>query len=330
MSRSSSDAPVFIVMALISGPNLLFWALKRLYKKRQIENTPTSKIRSAAMGMVEFSGIARQKKPLIAPLSNLRCCWWWCQVQELRRSGKNSHWATVKTVGSIDFFYLDDMTGHVLVNPIGAEISVMNTTHDINSSTRPKLSPLLSSWGVDSSGWFGFEKRMRILEETLPESAPVYVIGELSLMRDQLKDRQMRFRERLRLLKSNPGAMKNADSNQDGSVSSDEWDAFRIKQEEAFLESEMAKDAGTTQEEQMVVQAPAHGTYIISAGTEADVLGKMSWMVPLALVGGLALSAGGVYMANLQHWSPLFIVGLLLAGMVFGRWIKLKGAIQWH
>ncbi len=66
--------------------------------------------------------MARQQKPQKAPLSNMDAGWWSCRVEELRSNGKNSHWETIKQVGSNDLFYLEDPTGRVLVNPLGAEL----------------------------------------------------------------------------------------------------------------------------------------------------------------------------------------------------------------
>jgi len=58
----------------------------------------------------------------------------------------------------IDAFILDDTTGQVMVDPVGAEISVRETTQALDSRTRTKLSPLLAGWGLNSTGWFGLDR----------------------------------------------------------------------------------------------------------------------------------------------------------------------------
>ena len=55
----------------------LFWGgINCIRLKRQIENTPTSKVRSIAMGMVEVHGRTRRVYALISPLTNSACAWY--------------------------------------------------------------------------------------------------------------------------------------------------------------------------------------------------------------------------------------------------------------
>jgi hypothetical protein len=329
MSKNGDELQGLFLL-LVGGPAAVLWGIRRLHIKRAIENTATSKVRGAAMGHIELAGIARQRKKLLSPVSAVECCWWRCKVQEWRRSGKHSRWHTIHTVGSVDLFFLDDTTGQVLVNPIGAEINVHETTQDLNSRTRTKLSPILASWGLRDSSWFGLDRPLRLVEEALPDGYPVYVLGYLSLTHSHLQDRQVRMRERLRALKADAGQMKEADFNRDGIVDPEEWDAFRLEQEKMFLQEELSKEAAHAAREQMMVIAPADGPYIISTGCEADVTGRMAWAAPLALLLGLICSGIGVYWAVRVHWHPLFIVGLVTAGVVLGFLNKSKGALSWR
>lgn len=59
-----------------------------------MEDTPTSKLRSAAQGYVELSGYGAllEGAPIIAPLTGLTCTWYSHEIEERRRSGKNTHW----------------------------------------------------------------------------------------------------------------------------------------------------------------------------------------------------------------------------------------------
>ena len=63
-----------------------FW----LRTKRMIENIPTSKIRSLAMGLVEIKGsVVAYKKPLLkSPFQGKPCVWFRYMIQEYRKSGK--------------------------------------------------------------------------------------------------------------------------------------------------------------------------------------------------------------------------------------------------
>lgn len=328
--HSSRHSPAQIILIfLVGGPALVLYGLKRLFLLREIENTPTSKIRSAAVGKVELSGLARMRKPLKSPITQLDCCWWLCRVQELRSNGKNSHWATIKSMGSLDIFFLQDPTGQVMVNPMGAELSVLNSTFELNAMNRTKIAPVLQSWGVGDTNWFGLNKKMRVLEECLPDCAPVYVLGEIAPVKDHLADRDGRFRARLRHVKEDAEQMKGADTNQDGTVDAQEWDAMLHKQEEQFLKEELARQSQEPQEEAMLVRAPQSGTYLISTGTQSEVTRRYRWATPLSLLGGLLMSAGGVYWAIQEQWAALVIVGCVGIGFVLSLALTRKGVTVW-
>ncbi len=99
---------------------LIFYYLKRA---RLIEDTPTSRIRSAAQGYVELiggvsAGEAGEQK---APLSGTPCVWFDYKVERYRK-GKHGHWHTVDQGTSEQWFQIDDRTGICVIDPQGAEI----------------------------------------------------------------------------------------------------------------------------------------------------------------------------------------------------------------
>jgi hypothetical protein len=329
MYASPHDRPDGILWLLLFGPFALIHGLRTFNEKRLIENTPTSKVRSAAMGPVELAGIARWRKPQKAPMSGMDCCWWDCQVQELRSSGKDRHWATIHHASSVDLFYLDDTTGRVLVSPLGAELHILKNTFDLNASTRIQFAPVLTGWGLDDMNWFGGERRLRILESVIPDCAPIFVMGELISLVSHVVDRQARFRERMRAVKADPARMAEADANHDGTVDAEEWDAFRARQEDAFITEELARAAQQPpQADTMLVQAPDDRPFIISTGTEGDLLGSFRWLAPLGVIGGITMSALGVAWALSETWEMCSILGLLAIGLVGGVVFK-KFKLDW-
>ncbi len=88
--------------------------------KRTMENTPTSRARSAAMGMVEIQGRAVRRYALVSPMTHLACVYW--RLEKFRRDS-NDQW---KSVGSSNSgpvpFDLEDATGRIAVDPRGASI----------------------------------------------------------------------------------------------------------------------------------------------------------------------------------------------------------------
>ncbi len=140
------------VALLIGGPALLGWGLRTFQKMRFLQNVPRSKVRSAAMGIVELHGQARIAQPLVSPVSNRPCCWWRCQEQEYQVHGKQSRWVTLSDTNSLNSFFLEDETGRVRIDPADAELHIPSTT-------TPS----------------GFNRRH--IEQIIFEYSPLYVIG---------------------------------------------------------------------------------------------------------------------------------------------------------
>ena len=66
-----------------------WFALRWLHVARMIEDTPTSRIRSAAQGYVELGGRCRALDGTqnLAPLTQRPCVWWRCRIQQTVESG---------------------------------------------------------------------------------------------------------------------------------------------------------------------------------------------------------------------------------------------------
>ncbi len=99
---------------------LIFYYLKRA---RLIEDTPTSRIRSAAQGYVELIGgvSAGEAGELAAPLSGTPCVWFDYKIERYRK-GKHGHWYTIDQGTSEQWFQIDDRTGVCTIDPQGAHV----------------------------------------------------------------------------------------------------------------------------------------------------------------------------------------------------------------
>jgi hypothetical protein len=115
---------IWCVVGFCAGIGLFLYGFKLLQRRRLILDTPFSKIRSASMGMVEISGLADGPYTLIAPVTSRACYYYRTLVWEWKQSGKNKQW--VKIAGECMHvpFFVDDNTGHVLVDPRGADLDL--------------------------------------------------------------------------------------------------------------------------------------------------------------------------------------------------------------
>jgi len=138
MSITAPDKASMLLLELIGNSRAWFWPMLGacagmycfyrgfclLQRKRLIMDTPASKIRSAAMGLVEVSGLATGPYTLTAPITGVPCYFYRSTAWEWKQQGRNSSWQKVAEENMHVPFYLDDNTGRVLVNPQGAELDI--------------------------------------------------------------------------------------------------------------------------------------------------------------------------------------------------------------
>src|SRR5437773_2830252 len=129
------DPTIYAAVGVGIGVYLFYRGFQMLCRKRLILNTPTSKIRSAAMGLVEVNGLAVGPYIMNAPITGLPCYYHRSMAWQLKQSGKNKEWQKVADESRHLLFFLDDNTGRVLVNPQGAEMDIHRDFHEEYSTS---------------------------------------------------------------------------------------------------------------------------------------------------------------------------------------------------
>ena len=172
---------IFAAVAFIIGIVLFISGLSSFKRKRLMENIPTSKIRSLAMGLAEIYGEAVHSKGklLKSPFSGSRCVYYDFKVEKLVSTGKSSYWSTIKTGREGEHFFLKDDTGMVLVTTEGANLDIKKDNHfDTHHGKKPPKQALdfLESRGVSTKSWI-FKHRLRIMERFIAPGDKLYVLG---------------------------------------------------------------------------------------------------------------------------------------------------------
>lgn len=173
---------IFGIFGLGFGIILFLSSFKTFKRKRLIEDIPTSKIRSIAMGLVEICGevIPASNRIFKAPFTNKDCVYYRCIVQEERSSGKRRTWVTIKEEEKRDYFYLKDDTGLVLIDPRNAEIDIptdFQFQSGINKDPPDSLKQYLSANKISYEGIFSINKKMRFYEYHIAPNDKLYIMG---------------------------------------------------------------------------------------------------------------------------------------------------------
>jgi len=180
--RMDSDVFLWALIGLVAGLVVFVLGLVWFRQKQLIENTPTSKIRSLAMGMVEVFGevIPAEKQLLRSPLSGEDCVYYKYAIEEFRQQGKSSSWVTVKRGEERTRFFIKDKTGGVLVDPRGAKIET-SADHQYESGfggdPPQKVLDFLEREGLKHEGFLGFNKKMRFTEHNIVPGDKLYIMG---------------------------------------------------------------------------------------------------------------------------------------------------------
>lgn len=164
----------------MAGVFLFLRGFSMLRCKRLIMNTPSSKIRSASMGLVEISGTAKGPQTVPAGITGEACYYYRAIAWQLKDSGRNRAWKKVADESFYVPFFIEDATGDALVDPQGAEL-------DIHCNFKDELggSALSSGMMTENASRFVLRyglltsERIRVEEYCIKPGDPLFVLGTL-------------------------------------------------------------------------------------------------------------------------------------------------------
>jgi len=173
---------VFPAMGIILG---IFWAYRGfllLQRKRLILKTPTCKIRSADMGLIEVSGVACGPYVILSPLKKIECYYHRTIAWEWKTNSRKGEWAKIAEEILNVPFYVDDSTDKVLIDARGADTDLhCDFDEQYNRSTLsggPEMPTNVSDFLVRHSA--DPRKQIRVEEYCVKPSTFLFVLGTLS------------------------------------------------------------------------------------------------------------------------------------------------------
>lgn len=211
---------IFIGAIIVAGV-AFYYTFLYFKRARIIEDTPTSRIRSAAQGYVELKGVgALMDGPeIIAPYSKQVCTWYRFRAEKL---GEDNSRVIDKGCSDELFVLLGD-TGRCVIDPDGAHVTPAVKDVWYSSEHPPRQ--------LSRDGLFGnrLGARYRYTEERMHPGDPLYAIGWFASVggQNEIFNTRDEVRQLIAKWKTNPSMMAKFDLNKDGKIDMQEWDTAR-------------------------------------------------------------------------------------------------------
>ena len=268
---------LFAALGAVAGPALFARGFRDLRLKRLIQNTPTSRIRSMAMGLAEVNGVISCRSMVAAPFSGRTCACWSVDISIHR---KNT-WSVVHRATSGHPFFLSDETGVALVFPYGADCRIHFGVEEVCAGVAlPECySSYLSTLGPQRYLWRLGTLRFR--ERVLEEGARVYVMGTASAPATALTV-------------SVGEATAEAEDEELAATGTDEWRARRVRS----VDRQVAA---------VIRRGDSEKTFVISQESERDLTTGLGLKAFAKLVGGPVIGLLG-----LGYWLHALAAGAIL------------------
>ncbi len=300
--RVMPDDEFWLIAAVIVGACLFgLWLWFRSMKRaRLIEDTPTSKCRSAAQGYVELVGIQKMMRgePIRAPLTGRLCTWWEYCIEEKHttysRGRRRTRWVTIDKATSEALFLVRDDTGDAVIDPDGAEVTPSCNDTWYGSSHWPKGPP-------HGGGIFG--GRYRYTERRMHEDDVLYAIGFFETRSAHHQPLSV-ARETAAVLadwkRDSAALMERFDTDRNGAIDMAEWERARGAAEEEVSSRvrSLALDAGI----HLMLRPPDGRPFILSVLPETQLTARFR-----------RFAIGGLLLFFLAGIAAVFAVGVRVA-----------------
>lgn len=320
--------PISALVGLGLGIYFFFAGFRELKYKRILQNIPTSKINTGAVGTnVEVTGriICEKDQIVQAPISGRPCAFYSIEIQRWERNrnrrgssfgnhgsrtGFNQgHWVTVESFYSGKGFFIDDNSGaNAMVLANGAVIKRKGGTQDFEmQSNNFNQMPVglrqgleanqkkLRKFKLKNTSWL-FSNRFRFREWHFPVGERIFVLGHAESGLKAPKRNKMKFKTFLKAKKAiqkNDKLKARFDSNQDGKLDEAELERgakiLALQMETKFSKEKVEDLASKTK---MVFKQKKPHPFYISNMSEKDLVKDIATWSTLKIWGGPILSTG--------------------------------------
>ncbi len=291
ISADNSAIIISLIVLAVLCLACLYVIFRYLHRSRIIDDTPTSKIRSAHQGFVELEGVGRLMKgtPIVSPMTHMECLWYSYKIERKKNrhsfsnNDNESRWETIDSGVSDNLFLLADNTGICVIDPEDATITPSysktwygsqgyNISSPASADAIMMLSKRAGSFHFGSNDYKYTEKRINV-------GAPLYVLGKFKTIggRREKLNKKGEVRDLLAKWKARPDfLLARFDENGDGEIDIQEWQRVMTAAEQ---EVESSFSERLVQPEIHTLSKPldSRRPYIISVESQETIANKYRW-----------------------------------------------------
>jgi hypothetical protein len=315
---------VFILPSIMIGVGVywFFTGFRALQSSRIIQNIPTSRISTGAVGAyVEINGkiFNNGEQALRGPISNQTCAFYSLEIQKLVRTKDHEYWKTIDQIFSDPDFMVDDKSGAVAkVFVAGATIQRKGKikefeigSNDFEAMPEGLMQALeqntsqLRNFKLKQTSWI-FSSQYRFLEWNFAPGESVYVLGyaESGIKQpSQKKLSSANFWKAKKMIEADPSLQNRFDRNQDGFLETEEIErGAQIIGHGLQVESPPIEEQSNLPVIKMVFRERKGIPYILSNMKEMDLVQKLSKKAVLKVWGGPVVAiAGAIFLFYGQY-----------------------------
>jgi hypothetical protein len=176
-----NELTVLSSVAIAGGLYFFFTGFRLLARKHLLLSTPASKIRSAALGLVEVNGVVAGPYTMPAPITGKPCFLYHTTAWQ-QRGDKKDEWEKVADETLHLPFFIDDSTDQLLIEPLGADLDLHRDLREeygasfffLQDDVPPRVSVFLSRHGIVPT------RRLRIEERSIKPQDSLFIAGTLT------------------------------------------------------------------------------------------------------------------------------------------------------
>jgi len=307
---------------ICSGVYWFFTGFRTLKSSRTIQNIPTSRISTGAVGTyVEIKGNILQdgEQNLRGPISGQTCAYYSIEIQKLVQSKDHSHWKTLDQFYSSPDFFVDDKSGAIAkVFIAGARIQRQGKINEFRISSNDFASMpaglaqalrlnanQLRTFKFKENSWL-FSQQYRFLEWCFTPEESVYILGYAESGIKQPKQKKLSFANFLKAkqtIEADPSLQSRFDRNQNGFLDPEELErgAQIIGYGLQVKAPPIQKKTGSPKIN-MVFRKQKGVPYILSNMKETALVKRLSRQATLKVWGGPVVAiAGAIYLFYTQY-----------------------------